>query len=304
VRHSLGNARIDVLILEAGNRDYNVVESAPLLTRAWAYQERLLSPRSVNFHSAELTWDCGNGFDCECGQLFSQEPADDFDRKQVVPKYFLVGIESLKATMGEISTTWLDIVKNFSQLKLTSSKDKLPALAGIASRFANRLQSEYLVGIWWTDVGRGLLWRVDFEPREDMDARHSVRANSYRAPTWSWASIDLVENRPCSVWIGYGFLAPHFELDVLDKRFEVLDWKCDISGSNPYGCVMDGHLLVKGAALATTLFYDGSRTDSDDEYEVHLMFPYTPYDWHLDIQPNLDLFYYDFDIRGEGDSYP
>jgi hypothetical protein len=30
----------------------------PLLTRAWAYQEQLLSPRVVHFGSQELTWEC------------------------------------------------------------------------------------------------------------------------------------------------------------------------------------------------------------------------------------------------------
>ena len=295
VRYSLANAHMDVLILEAGGRNYNVIESAPLLTRAWAYQERLLSPRTVNFHSAELTWDCGFAFNCECGQLSTQEPAAELDGETVFPKYklFTPDIES-----RNLVTPWLDVVTNFSKLKLTFSMDKLPALAGIASRFADQIQSDYLAGIWQADVGRGLLWRVDFEPSEDLDTRFtSARANPYRAPTWSWASIDLVNNRTCSVWVSYAFLGPSFEMGLLDSRFEVLDWKCDISGSNPFGRVTDGHLLVKGAALSTTLWYDGNRdTDSDIDNG-------SEYDWHLGIESILDLFYYDIDVRGDGNSY-
>lgn len=40
VRQSLVNAHIDMLISDGGDRLYSVVESAPLVTRSWAYQER------------------------------------------------------------------------------------------------------------------------------------------------------------------------------------------------------------------------------------------------------------------------
>ena len=33
-------------------------EAFPLMTRAWAYQERLLSPRILHFASSELIWSC------------------------------------------------------------------------------------------------------------------------------------------------------------------------------------------------------------------------------------------------------
>lgn len=53
-------------------RNYSLVDSAPLLSREWAYQERLLSPRIINFHSTEPTWDCGWCFNCECGHLLDE----------------------------------------------------------------------------------------------------------------------------------------------------------------------------------------------------------------------------------------
>jgi hypothetical protein len=69
VRHDLGNSHTDVTMRPSEIAGYNIVNCSPLLTRAWAHQERLLSPRTVNFHAAEMIWDCGEGFSCECGQL-------------------------------------------------------------------------------------------------------------------------------------------------------------------------------------------------------------------------------------------
>jgi hypothetical protein len=44
----------------------------PLLTRGWAFQERLLSPRVLHICESELVWECRESTTCECGGL-SQE---------------------------------------------------------------------------------------------------------------------------------------------------------------------------------------------------------------------------------------
>jgi hypothetical protein len=41
----------------------------PLLTRGWAYQERLLSPRVLHICESELVWECREASTCECGGL-------------------------------------------------------------------------------------------------------------------------------------------------------------------------------------------------------------------------------------------
>ncbi|PMD14326.1 hypothetical protein NA56DRAFT_583965 [Hyaloscypha hepaticicola] len=220
VRQGLENAHIDMLIVDGGDRVYSVVETAPLATRAWAYQERLLSPRTVNVHSAELTWDCGSTpstFDCECGHLKDQEfDLGDFhalQRNSFVGKY-----SDILMAKEFILTTWFDVVTQFSRLRLIFARDRLPALAGIAKHVANKTQS--------------------------------------RAPTWSWASVDLITKRPCSKWINYHFAYDYHGGQWIDDRFEILDWKCETVGSNPHGCVIGGHLLVTGAVMVMTFNYD------------------------------------------------
>jgi hypothetical protein len=265
VRRSLANAHIDMLITDGGDRLYSVVESAPLVTRAWAYQERLLSPRTINFHSAELTWDCGGSrgfsFDCECGQLKTQSfELGDFS---VLDKMHFVGEAATALTKEEALITWLDVVVHFSKLRLTFTQDRLPAIAGIAKQVANITQSGYLAGLWEADIARGLVWRADFAPEEghylENIADVGTRADPYRAPTWSWASIDLIADRACSKWISYQFAYDQVESGLfwVDERFKLLGFKCDTAGANPYGRVTGGHLLVKGAVIVMTFTYDG-----------------------------------------------
>lgn len=43
--------------------------SFPLLSRAWFYQERLLSPRVLHFGPRELVWECEESSGCQCQQL-------------------------------------------------------------------------------------------------------------------------------------------------------------------------------------------------------------------------------------------
>jgi hypothetical protein len=48
----------------------------PLLTRAWAIEERVLSPRIVHFASTELIWECASTFRCQCGGLQAMREDD------------------------------------------------------------------------------------------------------------------------------------------------------------------------------------------------------------------------------------
>ncbi|KAK3345686.1 hypothetical protein B0H65DRAFT_494879 [Neurospora tetraspora] len=41
----------------------------PILSRAWVFQERLLSRRTLHFGSSEVLWECRSGCFCECGGI-------------------------------------------------------------------------------------------------------------------------------------------------------------------------------------------------------------------------------------------
>ncbi|KAF1812032.1 HET-domain-containing protein [Eremomyces bilateralis CBS 781.70] len=77
-----------------------------------------------------------------------------------------------------------DIVKLFTACALTYQKDKLPAVAGIAYSLASDgRHGSYLAGLWTEGFFSDLLRRPHFQYKIQ-------RQEVYRAPTWSWASLD------------------------------------------------------------------------------------------------------------------
>lgn len=140
------------------------------IRRGWTLQEWLLSRRVLHIH--EMTsWDCLEGYANEINHRYmvSAKLARDPDRWQ---------------TPG---TQWKDTVMEFSRRRLTKDSDKLPALAGLAARYARSSGFTYLAGLWAEDLPIGLLWSVNM-PVDGQGP--SERSSEYRAPSWSWASTN------------------------------------------------------------------------------------------------------------------
>ncbi|KAI1088866.1 heterokaryon incompatibility protein-domain-containing protein [Rostrohypoxylon terebratum] len=118
---------------------YMLSNEWPLMRRAWVLQERLLSRRVLYFTPQTMVMQCFQNFQCEnyCS------PVDirfgfDLVRKTRVDK-----LDS-KATISY----WQDLIKTYSRLSLSDINDKLPALSGLATRFAQDTGFQYLAGIW------------------------------------------------------------------------------------------------------------------------------------------------------------
>jgi hypothetical protein len=131
-------------------------ERFPLLTRRWAFQERLLSRRLLHFSEGELMWECLELSDCEC---FQGEPGD---RSPFMPFHspkHRHRQDLLRETSESIERYWNVIVSTYSSLHLTLPKDKLPALSGVAKQTLRfRPGDEYLAGLWRTTIISDLRW--------------------------------------------------------------------------------------------------------------------------------------------------
>ena len=62
--------------------------------------------------------------------------------------------------VDELHHTWLSLVNLYAEAQLTYRSDALPALSGLANAFQDKLQDQYLAGIWRGDMIRGLFWRT------------------------------------------------------------------------------------------------------------------------------------------------
>lgn len=131
-------------------QDYG--DSMPLMTRAWVFQERLLSRRYLHFGEHELLWECLEEVDCECN--FAGRP---FLLNNLVLSTFWNSFPTKmnftnadKLKQQEIRPAWRSIVERYTDLRLTIQRDRLPALSGVAKVFKVRytikriMQGEYI----------------------------------------------------------------------------------------------------------------------------------------------------------------
>jgi hypothetical protein len=250
----------------------NHMEDAPLMSRAWAYQERLLSARTLHFHAEELIWECKASVSCECTWL------DDI--KWVLAERAL-NSGWLKASMFSESGTsresrayaWLDAVSEFSMLQITESSDRIPALSGLTkifSTFSGNVLGDYFAGIWRHDLARGLLFeRVKFigtEPKQFLVQKGSSNAAniSNPPPSWSWTSIafDSLDAISFDSVMGNGFLedSRHFRVIYVQSN--------PFSQNNPFGWASGGTLKVKGKVVDAIL--RSSKVSSPNKLEVQV----------------------------------
>jgi hypothetical protein len=124
---------------------------------------------------------------------------------------------------------WQTLCSHYSYRELTFPGDKLPAISGIASNIAKKVQSEYLAGLWRNNVIHDLFWQT---------AAVVTKTKKYRAPSWSWASVDGRINWP--------FWRVGSTCSKCSMYCSVLDAQTTLVGLDPYGAVKDGFLKVQG----------------------------------------------------------
>ncbi|KAH6681308.1 hypothetical protein B0J14DRAFT_556738 [Halenospora varia] len=203
---------------------------SPWWTRAWVMQEVLLSGRVLYFSSSEMAWECGSTTSAK--DIISRLRRNlKLLAKQIPP----AEAQSLTASPGLLKLassfrkSWRTIVEEYSKRELTHHQDKLPALAGVAAKFAEVSGQIYVAGLWAEDLMQGLLWCRSF-------ASVPLARPAYCAPSWSWASID----GPI-IWHKSVVDLP----DLLDSA--VLDYSTTPRSPRfTYGGVSNGYLEIRG----------------------------------------------------------
>ncbi|KAK5266146.1 hypothetical protein LTR99_008145 [Exophiala xenobiotica] len=140
------------------------------------------------------------------------------------------------ATFKEILRRWWNTVGDYTQRDLFAASDKLPALAGLASQFHRLTGATYVAGLWLEDFPMALLWNTVVG--RFSKTGHSVE--QWRAPSWSWASIDGASN--C---VGDRILVS--KESTLVEQLEILSFDVALTSTeNPFGEVANAKLRVRG----------------------------------------------------------
>ncbi|KAM0438516.1 hypothetical protein ACHAPT_001265, partial [Fusarium lateritium] len=221
-------------------------EFAPLTYRGWVFQERLLAPRILQFDKLQVYWRCSELFASETwpqgvcstsGEVLRfGTDLDALDRKATMEMQPFQKRRYLadNATSQEPAIVWERLVSQYSRSELTLAEDKLVALSGVAKLFRQAFGDRYLAGLWWSPLARLLCWSRD--TFEDNEAR--VRPD-YRAPSWSWASVDG------PIHFYHPMLAMLRTLLLEEYLVEIVDASVVPLGSDETAQVRDGHVTVK-----------------------------------------------------------
>jgi len=250
----------------------------PLLKRAWAYVERLCSPRVLHFTKSEMILECREGYQCECGRIddprFDSRTTDsvkqefakfvtqshgdllngnsndqrvDFMTSQLAATSLADVAQDLARKREEALQLWSYIITEYSARDLTYDVDRLSAIVGVAKMLSETLKSGYIAG-HWTFNTLGLLWY----PKDGTRTRRPKGNpnNHIDLPSWSWASI---EGSP-----------------IFFDNSTAMDLACSASfsserGKNPAWSPTSGDALELTAAMATEVKL---QIDSINEYTL------------------------------------
>ena len=244
---------------------YARVDKAPLNKRGWVMQERWLSSRVLHYGWDQILWECSEFDACETYPGGLPKPLHDarsgfkLDPELMALRYQ----QQDDSTVSDMDlwhrSTWLSIVSRYSVTSLTKKEDKLVAISGIAKRMQDLLDDEYLAGLWRKDLPCQLLWIViDYGPARFLTP---TRPRPYRAPSWSWASVDG------AVQSEYG------QYDGI--LISILDAVVTPVGADSTGQIKDGFIRLSGRIFLAELVRPSITVRVDSEVFETFYYPDT-----------------------------
>jgi hypothetical protein len=254
------------------------VDNAPVNRRAWVLQERLMAPRVLHFCRDRVAWECREFEAAEGlpsgipnyvvttdGGVQARHRVKALDdvaegKRLLMERFQDVGSRHHRQPGTYHLALWLQIVQIYAATALTDPNDKLIALAGMARWMSSKMSSprsldsspttppshptnpfpEYIAGLFPLHLASQLLWYV--EPTYHADTQsfthHAFSPPTYRAPSFSWASIDAQGTRYPDP-TDSGILITIESVSVTPTR-----------GSDTFGLLDAAHMVLVGLVFA------------------------------------------------------
>ena len=152
----------------------NDADKSPLNSRAWVFQERILSPRTLHFTKCQAYWECRDS-----------EVQQEIGYSAGIKRWGFV-FDLSWGPETEFPNAWREIVDSYSLRELTYETDRLIALTGLIKRLSMLLshfgdEYQYFYGMWKHQLPKALVWL-------STGSRHlRTPAACWHAPSWSWA---------------------------------------------------------------------------------------------------------------------
>jgi hypothetical protein len=232
----------------------------PINTRGWTFQERVLSPRLIDFSTTQVRWRCQSLQATEAGC-----PAESVWANYFATSFIVSASNPLRSEGKDDEREWSHLVSAYSSRNLTYGSDKLIAFSAIPQALGRA--GQYLAGLWEIDLPCNLLWKVvhDWSPASGTTDKRKPRPREYRAPSWSWASVDGDIRCDNSTMESKAAISA---CHVLDIHTQLSDTRA------PFGGVVSGYLLIQGftsqakflPAAGQLFFVDEGTAKKDQEH--------------------------------------
>jgi hypothetical protein len=287
-------------------------DTFPLLSRGWVYQERMLSPRFVHFSDEEISWECYETVDCQCGWTPNELVRGHHNSTPKLHHAKALGLSNctIKPDKNTLRKRWREILREYTVLSLTKSSDKLHAIQGCAEQMRERLEDSYHFGLWQDSLLQDLGWIAVNYVRARPSGQFSI-------PTWSWASIDspIGYSSPIREFFGHARLAigtahdgPFFaqNASVLLVTSQLLPASLKLAGDIEAITVrIDDEYLTRGSKSMSSTFYADfnmhtTNCDCEAWYDVVVVRFGTEKYGDYPAQFNLVLWRYGRSIPGSG----
>jgi hypothetical protein len=251
--------------------------SSPLSRRAWALQEDLLASRRIFFTGEELLWKCRSSRKCQCMHMQSMNTRVQYTDESFATGWNDVNSEYVHMRHGG----WRQLMGSYSKRQLTFESDRLPAISGLAKYIRDRGTGtgQYLSGMWKDDLWESLLWSaqrsIPCSEDQIIGTTYRKRASTYRAPTWSWMSLDAYaagDEKPSCPEIKYPRCG---ELVHIDAKLK--DAYCEPIGMDTTGALKSGYLILQSRCI------EASVTWKDMASPIYHYGRPLPVDWDLDL---------------------
>ncbi|KAI9643378.1 hypothetical protein NHQ30_007997 [Ciborinia camelliae] len=200
---------------------YENISQAPLASRAWALQERILAPRTLHFTASQLFWECRAKQACETCP--NKLPTAICYSHAYLPKQKL--------------QSWSKIVSIYSACLLTDESDRLMAIAGIARRMQEQNGDMYFAGLWQARFKEQMCWCTLHSDEGLQDKKY------YGLPSWSWTAVSCEVGIPEDTFV---FQESYIDITSIDMTLEE-------EHDGLFGHVKGGILTIRSKYMIKTL---------------------------------------------------
>lgn len=219
-----------------------LLNDSAMMTRGWVFQERILTTRMLHFGHEQIF------FECEQTPLVTESSPKTgmYSSYNDWEPYMFSLLHNDGLSARHQDSNWNNILESYTPLQFSNpDQDKLTAIGGVAAHISTASdKGDYIAGLWREELPFDLLW-------EPNDA--TTRSKTWRAPSWSWASLDGRINLSRSGQEDLHTTLVH----VVSVDIELADPR------NPFGAVLSGSITLEGTPLAMEQIQQASINPED-----------------------------------------